>query len=277
MATMSGNMSGLLEAVQILDVLQLINSNGKTGKLTMTSKDRSINGFLKIVKGEVYNAECGSLSGEDAAYELLALESGRYAFISEYLMTDRVIHQPFQNLVMEAAKILDSKRRLLSMFPNPHAVPYALEKGENRYKGAKLYAEDKVVAAEIDGYNDFEEITAITGYKHLVVLQTAAVLLEANKIGLVEPRIKAKVEKRRSLFFKAKDIAVSEAVRMLWNGMPPYKGGPDKVKLLDLADRKVLEVNFDSKLRGNVIAIPEDRFAELGIQEGDEIWLKPSA
>ena len=261
-----------------MDILQVVNSNRKTGFLTMTSLDRSIQGQIHIQRGEIVHAECGTLSGEDAAYELLALEKGSFVFSPNAVFSARTITRPIQDLVMEAARIADSKNRLFGMFPNQQAVPYFKEKGENKMKGAKLYAEDKDIAQHINGYNDFEEITSASGYKKLAVLQTVAVLKEADKADTVEPLTRVKVVRQKGFFFKSREISVSRSLESAWKKMEPYREGFQKVKITNGKDPVTVSiVRFDDKLNPGEVAIPDAKMLELGLKEGDDLWLKPSA
>jgi hypothetical protein len=271
-------MSGKLETVQILDILQVVNSNRKTGFLAMASPDRSLQGVIHVQRGEVIHAECGDSKGEEAAFDLLALEEGSFVFTPNAVFADRTINRPIQDLVMEAARIADSKRRLFGMFPNPRAVPYLKEKGPNQFKGAKLYEEDKAIAQHIDGFRDFEEITSASGYKKLAVLQTAAVLKDADKMDVVEPLTRVKAVKVRGFLFKSRDIAVSRTLEATWRKMEPYREGLQKVKITNGRDLVTVSmVRFDEKLGPGEIAIPDAKMLEMGIKEGDELFLKPSA
>lgn len=74
--------SGLLNIITIQDLFQLIDSTGKTGKLTLWDSNGDIVGWSIFSDGKIIGAECDRSSGEDAVVQMLGKSASRFEFKS---------------------------------------------------------------------------------------------------------------------------------------------------------------------------------------------------
>jgi pSer/pThr/pTyr-binding forkhead associated (FHA) protein len=89
---------------ELLEIVQLIGLNEKEGTLHVTAGGRT--GKIYFEKGHIVEARIGDLSGEDAAFEILTVPSGRFEFLG-----GKVPHggKKFNtaHIIMEAARRRD--------------------------------------------------------------------------------------------------------------------------------------------------------------------------
>ena len=276
--------NGVLGQVQIMDILKIISNHKKTGIMRMTSKDASTSGNLYIHQGLIIHAVAGDLVGEDAAYELLALgleSGGTFSFDSPNAsasLKPRTIDRSSEDLVLQAGKVVDTKRRVYASFPDSKVVPYFINR-DYKSKGVKLQGEEKTIATAIDGRLDFSEITMATGMNALMVLQTACMLKDAESIGTVNPLAKGKAGRRGGFIIKSKRVLLPAKLEAWWREMPPYaEGSLSKLYIITAtgARHELVDVQFDPKLKIDEFLFPEEQFARLGIAAGEEVWLKPA-
>ena len=82
MTLRSGNitsgMSGELAEISIVDLLQLINSSQKTGRLDLALEEGKAMVFFK--EGEIIHARLLTLRNKEAVYALLPVKSGHFAY-----------------------------------------------------------------------------------------------------------------------------------------------------------------------------------------------------
>ncbi|MDZ7816810.1 MAG: cyclic nucleotide-binding domain-containing protein [Planctomycetota bacterium] len=101
--------TGNLSAVSLPELIQVINVNGRTGTLKITGEKG--NATLKFGSGILYNASCGSLTGEDAFFEVVTWRKGDFQFEAEKLQSERVIKSEVMGLLLEATRRLDENSR----------------------------------------------------------------------------------------------------------------------------------------------------------------------
>ena len=105
--------SGKLQEMSLADVVQLLSQQRKSGSLKIRSgpgrgEER---GVIYLASGEVVDARCADLTGENAFYKLAELEDGTFKFANEELRSARTITRKTPNLLMEAMRLKDERRR----------------------------------------------------------------------------------------------------------------------------------------------------------------------
>lgn len=100
---------GELEQVGVLDLIQLLNMNRRTGVLSITTATGS--GEVRLDDGEVVDACFRRLEGEKALLRLLAEQEGTFAFTSTAGGIPRRIEAPTRALLMDGVRELDEVRR----------------------------------------------------------------------------------------------------------------------------------------------------------------------
>lgn len=165
------NLKGNLDSISLIDVSQLLNVNRKTGMLKIISG--KLQGVLHFQNGEVIHAETASDKGEMAAYQILEWTTGSFDFLPAAVNAPTTIRRSVQDLVMDSARVSDSRKRLHSLFPDLTLVPWPKLAGDALLQGLKIYGEDKKVVPWMDGYRSFQDIMDTTGLNDVSVLQAA--------------------------------------------------------------------------------------------------------
>ncbi|MEZ4223148.1 MAG: DUF4388 domain-containing protein [Polyangiaceae bacterium] len=104
-----GDFRGDLAKVSLVDLLQLLGMNRRTGALTLTTPVGA--GEIRLTEGEITDAAYRRLEGEKALYRLLGEGDGTFAFSSGAPSALRRIEQPLNNLLMEGLRQHDEVKR----------------------------------------------------------------------------------------------------------------------------------------------------------------------
>jgi hypothetical protein len=112
---------GNLEQVPLVDLLQLLAMNRRTGILAITTA--SGGGEVRLADGEVFDAVFRRLEGEKALFRLLGETDGRFAFVPGEPPSVRRIQSPTSMLMMEAMGQVDElARRRAELAPGGDAL-----------------------------------------------------------------------------------------------------------------------------------------------------------
>lgn len=74
----SSGMSGDLEEIAAVDLLQLINSAKKTGHIDIQSSEGEAR--IYFTEGEIVHARCNELEGKEAVFSVLAIKNGQFTY-----------------------------------------------------------------------------------------------------------------------------------------------------------------------------------------------------
>ncbi len=99
--------SGDLHDLSLVEVAQMLNLNKKTGLLTIKGK---VNGKIYFKNGQLWHAQSDHAQGEEAMYELVALDEGTFQFQSQEVEMERNIQNSTMNVIMEACRIMDEAK-----------------------------------------------------------------------------------------------------------------------------------------------------------------------
>lgn len=103
---------GMVEAVQLPDIIQMIGMSRRTITLNIIADKKRGNIFFR--DGEVVHAVCGKKVGESAFYEIIKWYGGRFALAEPQSRMKQTITQSWQGLLLDAARIQDEARASLS-------------------------------------------------------------------------------------------------------------------------------------------------------------------
>ncbi len=99
--------AGDLKDLSIVELVQMLNLNKKSGALNITAGET---GKVYLKDGQLHAAECGDLVGEDAIYKLVEQVEGKFNFEINDVSIDRNINSSTMNVIMEACRIMDEKQ-----------------------------------------------------------------------------------------------------------------------------------------------------------------------
>lgn len=94
-----------LKNFNLLEAIQFLNMNKKTGRLVLQKSDD--HGVLVLQNGEVVFAETGGFSGEEAAYRLAIWREGTMKFYTEIGKISQNIDKPTMKLILDCCSVLD--------------------------------------------------------------------------------------------------------------------------------------------------------------------------
>jgi CheY-like chemotaxis protein len=105
-----GEVRGDLSQVPLVDLLQVLSMNRRSGVLSVTTSAGA--GEVRIGEGDVLDAAYRRLDGEKALYRLLAEREGTFAFLPGGTLALRRLNIGTSMLVMEAMRQFDEVARL---------------------------------------------------------------------------------------------------------------------------------------------------------------------
>lgn len=104
------NLSGTLEQIDIVSLLQMMEQNKKTGLLTVRSEDDKKEAILYFQDGNVMDAVLGKVGGKEAFYELLRWEQGEFEFEQTEINIKPRLPESTQHLILEGLRVLDEEQ-----------------------------------------------------------------------------------------------------------------------------------------------------------------------
>ena len=106
-------MTGRLQEMPLADVVQLLGQQRKTGSLKLRAGPGrgTERGVVYFSEGEVVDARAGDLTAEDAFFKLVELDDGQFRFVNEGARESRTIVRKTPNLLIEAMRLKDERKR----------------------------------------------------------------------------------------------------------------------------------------------------------------------
>jgi hypothetical protein len=256
-------------------VAQLLHVNRKTGLLQVSSD--KIHGVLYFSEGEVIHAETQSTRGEAAAFEILEWPTGQFEFVSTQVQIPGSIRRTVPDLLMDSARLQDSRKRLATIFPRLTVVPWPTLPVPQLLEGLKLFAEERRILPFFDGFRDFQDVMAASGQHDVAVLQAAAILRDAGRLEVLEPDAHLTVTHLKSgLFKKGGHLELPKAMEGWWTGLGPYRQGIQNVRVIWPDGPAVERVEFVTGLAENLVAIPRELMQSWELSEGSHVKVRPA-
>jgi len=108
----SSGMSGDLTEINPVDLFQMINSGGKTGRVVFSLGEDGGIGEALFHEGEIVSCACGAQKGKDAFFTILVQQRGRFTYTKG--LTEEEKQLPvlggFMGLVMEGLQRIDEEQ-----------------------------------------------------------------------------------------------------------------------------------------------------------------------
>ena len=111
--------SGRVVAMRLEDVIQMFCFRKESTLLTVSNGDQT--GAIFVHEGGIVHAQCDSISGVEAFYDILGWESGEFLSQVVFEIPSRSVFMDWQSLLMEGIRQKDEIRHALSPAT---AVPY---------------------------------------------------------------------------------------------------------------------------------------------------------
>lgn len=269
------NLRGNLESISLTDVAQLLHVNRKTGLLQVSSGKAT--GVLYFSSGEVVHAETQSAKGESAAFEILEWVTGHFEFLTTQFQTPATIRRTIPDLLMDSARLQDSRKRFHAIFPRMTAVPWPTLPAPQLLEGIKLFKEERQILPLFDGFRDFSDVMAASGHHDVAVLQAAAILKDAGRLEVLEPDAPLTVTLLKSGLFKKGDhLELPKTLERWWSAMAPYRHGIRNLRVNCPGGPYVGRVEFVTSMGDDQIAIPREFMHPWELSEGSQVVVRPA-
>jgi CheY-like chemotaxis protein len=110
--------SGNLRQMKIVDIIQLIEVNHKTGELVFHSPKGKQIGKAFFQNGNLVHAHLGALSGEEAFYGLMEKTDGHFEFFEIYADTVETITIPNMSVLLNGTRLIDEASGIEKIIPD---------------------------------------------------------------------------------------------------------------------------------------------------------------
>jgi DNA-binding response OmpR family regulator/predicted regulator of Ras-like GTPase activity (Roadblock/LC7/MglB family) len=109
LSTLATSASGALKGITLASFLQIIQLDRKTCALRILSRERA--GILRFEKGELLDAATGTLTGDDAALEIVCWDDTQIEIHPHRHVAQRTVHQSLTEVLMEGIRRKDERGR----------------------------------------------------------------------------------------------------------------------------------------------------------------------
>ncbi|MGC3996376.1 MAG: DUF4388 domain-containing protein [Anaeromyxobacter sp.] len=113
----SREIEGNLAQIPLVDLLQILSVNRKTGQLAVEREGERAS--IALRDGRVVDAALGAATGEKALYRLLTRREGQFAFVPGAEVGQERIDRRLEELMLEGLRQADEVARLLPSLPQP--------------------------------------------------------------------------------------------------------------------------------------------------------------
>lgn len=176
---MTETLSGNFRKVPLLDILQLLSSGGRTGRLNLKHKAKE--GEIYLRDGIIVHAVTGAQMGEAAVYSLMGWLEGDFNFVPDVEAPEESVKKKTEELLQEGIKQADEWEKIKKVIPSTDVV---LRLSPSGSAGAvSLQPDDWQVLAQVDGAQTVAEIAEVLGRDEFSV---AKVLYGLAKGALLE-------------------------------------------------------------------------------------------
>ena len=103
------SLSGKLSDFKLVEIIQLININLKSGILTVYHN--FIDGQIVFDNGEITFALVQDLTGEQAVHEMVSWTSGAFVFEKDIIETEKNVTKPTMQLILDCCQLLDESTK----------------------------------------------------------------------------------------------------------------------------------------------------------------------
>ncbi len=173
-AAENADIEGNLAQIPLVDLLQILAMNKKSGRLAIERENEKAE--VALVEGRVVDARMGPAVGEKALFRLLTRREGQFAFVPGKNGVERRIERKLDELLLEGLRQADEVARLLP------ALPAASDRVELVVAASEIPPGLHPVTAEVVGLLDrpraFSELLDRASASDLETARAVSALLE---------------------------------------------------------------------------------------------------
>jgi hypothetical protein len=176
-----GDLRGDLQQLGLLDVLQLLAMNRRTGVLVLASADGVAE--IRLADGEVLDARFRRFDGEKALFRLVATRAGTFVFSPSALPAIARFSQPTSALLLEAMRQNDEAAELRTELCPDDSAFVATEEPLDEEDPPILHVVKAALLAPMGIDELLDELPALD----LDILQALSVLLDTRRVQRIGP------------------------------------------------------------------------------------------
>ncbi|MEM6883389.1 MAG: DUF4388 domain-containing protein [Verrucomicrobiota bacterium] len=98
---------GYLSTLPLPDLVQMLCMSEWTGMVCVDHLAKGAKGYIYISDGSLYHADSGSFEGLEACYQMLRWGRCKYSFNEEEVLDKMTIQMPWQEIMLEGARLMD--------------------------------------------------------------------------------------------------------------------------------------------------------------------------
>jgi len=170
----SREIEGNLAQIPLVDLLQILAVNRKTGRLAVEREGERAE--IALEEGRVVDARMGVATGEKALYRLLTRREGQFAFVPGPSGAEVRIERKVEELVLEGLRQADEVARLLPSLPQPGDLIELAVHATEIPPGLHPITEE--VVALLDGPRRFDDVVDACRASDLEAMRAVLALVE---------------------------------------------------------------------------------------------------
>jgi hypothetical protein len=230
--------TGDLSQIKLLDILNLLVVEGKTGKVTL--RKGNIVGEIFVENGRLIHGTAESSYGEEAVYLMMTWTIGKFSYAPDVLPDSKTITSPTHQILSDSAKRAQEWDRIRTAIPSADTV-FRLS-SRNQVGDIVLKAEEWNVLIRINGVRTVRETARELGVSEIETAKKLYRLLAADLIEVAETPVRAPRRLVGKAFFKT----LQEELTLVMGPMAPV-----------IIEDQVAE------MEERISDFPQDRAAEL--------------
>jgi DNA-binding transcriptional ArsR family regulator len=208
---MSSVLTGNLAYVEVINILKLLASGEKDGKLILQTEDNRKSGEIFLAGGRVVHAICDEYLGEAAFRDLVLWQSGKFAFEPGSTTTQKTIEKDTAQLLSESTALFQSWQKIHHLIPSVH-IKFK-QTGQEPHGAVKLKSKDwEILNALSDGEHSVAELTQKMNMREMDVASILSTLVEA---GVVEPGEESKPVRKEIVDEKFFKVVENELIQLI--------------------------------------------------------------
>ncbi len=206
---------GNLKDMSVIEVIQTLDINEKTGILRITSGDDV--GYIYFFKGKMQKAKALNLKDELAIFRIMQWRDGIFIFQNKTHGVEKTIKKADQEIVLEGVQRLDDISRFLSEIGGERVIPVSAT-----IKDSSIFMDlpqlQKTLYLKLDGAKEIREYIRYTSVGDFEIVSAFLELYKKELISFkapVRPMQDSQIKKKRmkDIFKNAEDIFFNKTIK----------------------------------------------------------------
>jgi hypothetical protein len=172
-------LKGNLDQLPLIDILKMLSSSDRTGRLTL-SQERT-QGEIYLNHGSLVHAATGAQLGEHAVFTMMGWMDGNFSFIPDIEPPEESVELATEQILLEAARKNEEWKDIKKMIPTSEIVFKLSPTGSP--ETVSLEPAEWQVLAQVNGRRSIDDLSRTVGRNEYEI---AKILYSLTKAGLLE-------------------------------------------------------------------------------------------